>query len=113
MDPEELSVPPAKKQKCEQAEDPDSDDTKEYATKEETTSLQMPKGQSDDSLGSYLLEKDVGITEYVGKHSGFFAVLKQRYPCVCTAIFIRFHLSFYTYVCTCGVRVYVCVGVCM
>lgn len=97
MDPEELSVPPAKKQKCEHAEDPDGDDTEEYAAKEESTSLQMTKVQPDGSLGRYLLEKDVGITEYVGKHNGFFAVLKQRYICVCTAIFLR--LSIFLYIC--------------
>ena len=98
MDPEEASLPPAKKQKCEHAEDPDDNDTKEYAAKEGITSLQMSQAQPDDSRGSHLLEKDVGITEYVGKHNGFFAVLKQRYPCVFTATFIHFYAFFYTYV---------------
>lgn len=30
-------------------------------------------------VGSRLKESDIGITEYISKHSGFFAIIKERY----------------------------------
>ena len=79
MDPEEEFMPPSKKQKCNQEEDPIGNDTKSCAVKEDFKPVTVSVAQPDASLASHLSEKDVGITEYVGKHSGFFAVLKQRY----------------------------------
>ena len=79
MDPEEDSMPPSKKQKCNQAEDPSGNDAKSCAVKEDVKPVNVSLAQPDASLASHLSETDVGISEYVGKHSGFFAVLKQRY----------------------------------
>jgi tRNA pseudouridine13 synthase len=42
----------------------------------EGTQIKTMYGVADDS---HLEEKDVGITEYVGKHGGFFAIVKRRY----------------------------------
>lgn len=90
MDPEEEFMPPSKKQKCTQAEDPIVNDAKSCAVREDDKPVTVSVAQPDASLANHLSEKDVGITEYVGKHSGFFAVLKQRYPCVGIAVSVHF-----------------------
>ena len=66
---EEDCKPPAKKQKFE--------DT----VSNESEPLQSEKdGESQSAVGGcYLIEKDVGITEYMSpQQTGFFAILKQR-----------------------------------
>lgn len=101
MDPEEASVPPSKKQKCTPADDPSGSDSETCNLKGGTAPLQASDAQPDVSIGSHLSEKDVGITEYVGKHNGFFAVLKQRYHCVDTSVCVWFMFG----MCMCVVHV--------
>ena len=69
---EELEPPPSKKQK--------GDGLAEEDGKWE----EGLGGQEDESSPSYVQERDVGITEFVSDHEGFFAILKRRLLFLCT-----------------------------
>lgn len=75
----EEECPPAKKQKV---EGPISTDNEHPQTGLDAASSQDKEGEkslSDDDA-SYLMEKDVGVTEYVSPQlPGFFGILKQRW----------------------------------
>ena len=55
----------------------------ELMDEERITELQDDNFRVESTLdiahALHLMEKDVGITEYVGKHKGFFAILKRRF----------------------------------
>lgn len=76
---EKVEEPTPKKMKL------DEENSAVTSPKKQLTSEEGPLSQDDEptqgqsSTVSKLKEEDVGITEYVGSHEGFFGILKQRY----------------------------------
>ena len=72
---EENSKPPTKKQKLE-----DTVYNQSEPLQSESSTLEKDEESQSAVAGCYLMEKDVGITEYMSpQRPGFFAILKQRW----------------------------------
>ena len=55
-------------------------DEEEEVKEKDVIAMEMQDTKNLESESVFLMEKDVGITEYVNEeHSRFFAILKQRY----------------------------------
>lgn len=55
-------------------------DEEEEVKEKDAVAMEMQDTKNIESESVFLMEKDVGITEYVNEeHSRFFAILKQRY----------------------------------
>ena len=64
----------------------DTDQERSKVNAKEEVEVETPKSQHQLPMLAGLREKDVGITEYISKHEGFFGILKQRlvgYSFVC------------------------------
>lgn len=56
------------------------DEDEEEVKEKDTVVMELKDTKNLESENTFLMEKDVGITEYVNEeHSRFFAILKQRY----------------------------------
>lgn len=56
------------------------DEEEEEVKEKDAVAMEMQDTKNFENEGVFLMEKDVGITEYVNEeHSRFFAILKQRY----------------------------------
>lgn len=55
-------------------------DEEEEVKEKDAVAMEMQDTKNLESESVFLMEKDVGITEYVNEeHSRFFGILKQRY----------------------------------